>query len=97
MIQDNDTDEDSGSDPDVTDLFRARSTKRHKTNEEHQRQIEAEARHNAQCEANRRATDERLRRDDAALDAAVASSVALAQNKAGVGGRWNHIYGPCAY
>ena len=32
-----------------------------------------------------------------ALDAAVASSVALAQNKAGVGGRWNHVYGPCAY
>ena len=41
-----DTDEDSESD-DATDLFRPRATKRHKTNAEHQRQIDAEARHNA--------------------------------------------------
>ena len=72
------TDEDSESD-DATDLFRSRSTKRQKTSAEHQREIDAEARHNAQCEANRRAKDERLRRDNAALDAAVANPATFRQ------------------
>ena len=42
-------------------------------------QIEAEARHNAQCEANRRAKDAQLIRADAALDAAIANPAPFRQ------------------
>ena len=70
--------EGTGSDSDgIPAMFRSRCSKLQKTDEQRRRQADAEARHLAECEANRRAKDERLRRDAEALAEALATPFVL--------------------